>query len=523
MSKEKSKLFKQRLFRVHSAVGICVSLLLYLSVFFGIFAIMLPYIQVWEKPSRHFEAANITEINYSAMIDPIISNPDFPKNNIIIELPGNMNDPALIISHKFTDETVFNPKTQEKLDHEGDKSQLAKFLNGMHYGRPLSVIGYTVFGFMAVAVMFLIIGGLILVNVFKYKSNGKNQQSKFSQYHRKIFTWVFPPFIIITLTGALMCVGYSGSGAMTYIASKGETANIERITTPVLVPQEKPIEKKNDNVPMLPISELIKIAQEINPNVTLQELRLINWKDSSARIKLEGYNSHYPFLNGVFNKPTLTLNAIDGSVVSNVKVMDRHWSVLVADATYFLHLLFGVDFTIRIIIAFIMLFSALALGFGVMLWCEKKAKKFEGKIPFYHGVGKLALAIMIGVIPSTAFIFNLQWLLPINLEDRIIWQQGLFFNMWLGALFWAFYRINSYQAAKELLFLGGVLFILAPFNHFLNSGYTPFDLYNQGMHIILNVDIALLLVGCLLILSSLKLPKSRDEAKLFWNKKTTKV
>ena len=523
MSSEKSKLFKQRLFRVHSAVGISVSLLLYLSVFFGIFAIMLPYIQVWEKPSRHFAPADITKINYSAMIDPIISNPDFPKNNIIIKLPGDMNDPALKISHRFTEEAVFNPTTQEKLNHEGEKSQLARFLNGMHYGHPIKNIGYTIFGFMAVAVMFLIIGGLLLVNVFKYKSNGKNQQSKFSLYHRKIFTWAFPPFIIITLTGALMCIGYSGSGAMTYIASKGETYNIERITAPVLLPKEKPIEKKNDNVPMLPISELIKKAQEINPNVNLEEIKLINWKDSSARIKLEGYNSNYPFLNGVFNKPTLTLSAVDGSVISNVKVMDRHWSVLVADATYFLHLLFGVDFTIRILIAFIMLASALALGFGVMLWCEKKAKKFEGKIPFYHGIGKLSLAIMIGVIPATAFIFNLQWLLPIDLEDRIIWQQGLFFNMWLLALLYSFYEINSYKAAKNMLLVSGVLFIFAPIIHTINSGYSPIEIYTQKMNIILNVDIALFLLGSVLIFISKKLPNKREDAKLFWNKNTKKA
>ncbi len=523
MSSEKSKLFKQRLFRVHSAVGISVSLLMYIAVFFGIFAIMLPYIQVWEKPSRHFEAANITKIDYSAMIDPVISNPDFPKNNIIIKLPGYMNDPALRISHKFTEETIFNPTTQEQLKHEGDKSQLAKFLNGMHYGRPLGVIGYTIFGFMAVAVMFLIIGGLVLVNTLKYKNSGKNQQSRFSKWHRKIFTWVFPPFIIVTLTGAFMCIGYSGSGPMTYIVSKGETSIIEKITLPVLVPQEKPIEKQNDNVKMLPISELIKKAQKINPNVTLHELKLINWKDSSARIKLEGYNSHYPFLNGVFNKPTLTLSGVDGSIIQNVKVLDRHWSVLASDATYFLHLLFGVDFTIRAIIALLMAFSCLALGFGVMLWCEKKAKKYEEKSPFYHWMGKLSLAVMVGVIPSTALIFNLQWLLPISLEDRIIWQQGLFFNMWLFTLVWSFYRLNSYQAAKELLLLGGVLFVLAPITHYLISGYSIIDLYTQGMNIILNVDIALFILGIIFIYVSRKLPKKREEAKIFWVQKTRKA
>ena len=523
MSTTNSKLFKQRLQRIHVSTGITFSLLMYIAVFFGIFAIMLPYIQIWEKPSRHFEAADITKINYSAMIDPVISDPDYPRNNIIITLPGYMNDPALKISHQFMEASVFNPRSELKLDHEGERSQLARFLNGMHYGRPLETVGYTIFGFMAVAVMFLIIGGLILVNTFKYKNNGKNQQSKFSKYHRKIFTWVFPPFIIITLTGALMCIGYTGSGPMTYIASKGETSVIQKITNPILLPKEKAIEKKNDIVQMLPISELIKKAQKINPDVTLQKLRLINWKDSSARIKLEGYNPYYPFLNGIYNKPTITLSAVNGDVISNVKVMDRHWNVLVSDATYFLHLLFGVDIFTRVFIALIMLSSCFAIGCGVMLWLEKKAKKYEGKIPFYHWMGKLSLSIMIGVIPATALLFNLQWLLPIDLEDRLIWQQGAFFNMWLFTLFWSFYRISSYQAAKEFLFIGGLLFLSAPIIHWIVTKLTPFDLFHGSMNIILNVDIALVIFASLLLIISYKLPKNREQAKLFWNKKTTKV
>lgn len=107
------KLLKQRLQRVHVAVGISASLFMYIAVFFGIFAILLPYIQTWEKPSRHFEFANIKNIDYSSMIDPIISNEDFPKNNINITLPGYHNDPALIISHEFVEPIVFNPNTKK--------------------------------------------------------------------------------------------------------------------------------------------------------------------------------------------------------------------------------------------------------------------------------------------------------------------------------------------------------------------------------------------------------------------------
>ena len=517
------KMFKQRLLRVHVSTGIVFSLLMYSAVFFGIFAILLPYIQVWEKPSRHFEAADITKINYSAMIDPVISNPEFPNNNIIIKLPGYMNDPALHVTHQFVEPTLFNPTTQEKLKHEGDQSELADFLNGMHYGHPLKTVGYTIFGFMAVAVMFLIIGGLILVKTLKFQEKGKTQQASFSKWHRKILTCVFPPFIIITLTGALMCIGFTGAGGMTYIATKGEHNDVLTVVGPILSHEEKLVKKLNKQVPMMPISALITKAQQINPQITFEKLKLINWKDKTARVELTGYNPYKPFLNGIYNKPKIILSGYDAELIKDVRVMDKSWAVLTTDALYFLHLLFGVDIFTRLFISFLMLTSCFAIGFGVMLYLEKKAKKFEGKIPFYHWMGKLSLAVMIGVIPSTALLFNLQWILPFDMQNRVFIQQSIFFNFWLATLAWSFYRLNSYIAAKEFCSLAGVLFLTAPIIHFTQSGFTPIDLITKGMVHILNVDIALTLAGAILLIVAYKLPVQREEAKLFWNKQQKRI
>jgi len=79
-----SKLWKQRLLRLHVALGMVVSLVMYISVFFGIFAIFLPYLQVWEKPSRHIEMADVTRIEYETMLNQVLEDPNFPKNNLLI-------------------------------------------------------------------------------------------------------------------------------------------------------------------------------------------------------------------------------------------------------------------------------------------------------------------------------------------------------------------------------------------------------------------------------------------------------
>ncbi|WP_320036091.1 PepSY-associated TM helix domain-containing protein [Halarcobacter sp.] len=517
--REHNKLLKQKLQRVHATTGISFSLIMYIALFFGIFAILLPFIQIWEKPSRHFKTPDITAINYSSMIDPVISNPDFPKNNIIITLPGFQHDPALKISHQFVEPIIFNPNTLQKVENEGDKSKLAEFLNKMHYGGPLKQFGYMIFGFMAVAVMFLVIGGLIQVILIKYKDNGKNNQSKFSKWHRKIFTWLFAPFIIITLTGALMNIGYSGSIPMTYLKSKGESFETWKYVGPILYPPIKHIEKTNNQVQMLPINELIKKAQKINPQIDFEKLTLINWKDETAIVKLEGYNPYMPFLNGITNKPSVTLSGKDGTLIEDRRVLDKHWSGLVYDTMFFLHLLFGVDTVTRLLIALLMIAATFALGFGVLLYLEKKARKFPKKIPVYNWMGKLSLAVMIGVIPATGLIFLLQWLLPYNIEDRFLLQKGIFFVFWIATLMWSFYRIESYKAAKEFLAIASVFFIMAPLIHFYNSGFSPIKLFKEDMTEILSVDIGLFTFGIILFYICKKLPANRNQAQRFWKNK----
>jgi len=519
-----SKLWKQRLLRLHVALGMVVSLVMYISVFFGIFAIFLPYLQVWEKPSRHIERTDVAQIDYEKMLHQVLEDPNFPKNNLLITLPGTKGETALSISHRFSAPRFFNPISGETLQDEGAQTQLASFLNKLHYGKVLdfdkelfgvafSFFGRLLFGFMAVGVMSIVISGVILIIIFSYKNKPKTPQALFSRLHVKIFTWVFPIFLLITLSGAFMNLSLLSSVPMAKLASDGKESRIDAIIGPVLFPKEEALIASSETAVMLPIKTLIAKAQTLNPQINFQQVKLINWNAKNAQIELKGYDVYKPFLNGgVFNKPSLTLSAVDGSLISEQKALDRSWSVFFAEATFFLHFLAGVDIISRTLVALVMVASALAIGFGVMLWLEKQAKKFDERIPFYHWMAKFSLSIMVGAIPATGVLFVLQWLLPFDLADRLLWQKGLFYNAWLATLFWAFYRFNTYQAAKEFLALGGALFIGSVLLHWFTLGFFP-------LSAILGVDLWLLVLGIVLLWGSRKLPCQPEAVASFWIKK----
>jgi len=522
MKELKTKLLKQRLYSLHSSLGVFISLFMYISLFFGIFTIFKPFITVWEKPSRHFERIDSTVTDYEKILKAIISNPNYPKNNIYIELPGYFDDPAIKITHRFMPANYFNPYTNQKIEAKNELSYLGGFLNHLHYGRPFMIIGKIIFGLIAIGTMVLILGGLMLIIKMKFNNKGRNGQANFSKWHRKIFLYTSPIFLIIVLTGALMNIGYITAKPLTSIVTKGESNDIISFTSSVLKPAQVPIKSLEEEVKMLSISKLIQKAKNINTSVNYQKIKLINWNDKTARVQFIGYNPYKPFLNGVYNKEKVLLSAVDGRLIKDIRAEDSAWVILFADAFYFIHLLYDVDIFTRIFVALLMGLSTFAIGFGMLLWLERKAKIFDGKVVFYHWLGRFSLAIMLGVIPSTAILFITQWLLPFDLANKITIQQIIFYNSWLGTLVWSLYRLNSYKAAKEFLFSGGILFILASIIHQIVSGFSLFSLYESKMFDILSVDLSLIILGSILIIISIKLPKNRESAKFFWNKKYTR-
>ena len=499
---------KQQLFRGHVYLGIGLSLFMYVSIFFGLFGIFMPYLQTWEKPSRHFPARPLEQITYEPMIDAVLADPKFPRDRIFIDLPGYKKDPAVRISHQFTAQTIFNPATGIRVEDEGRRSNLAMFLNGMHYARPLKTWGVLFFGILSPGFMFLTAGGVLMILVFKYRDKGKSGQTLFSKWHRKIFTWTFAPLAMILICASVMGLSFHGLGPMAGILTKGEVHNIRPLIGPILFPEEPRPKLTNRRVPMQPIAKLLQKAGQIAPELQFKRLVLDNWGDESAKIRLEGINPQRPFLNGVTVKPWVVLQGRDGKFLARQRVSDHSWGMRLLDGVYYLHLLFGVGIAGRILVFAFMLASGLGIGFGVLLWMEKKKRHFKGKLPFYHWMSKLSLAVMLGVLPATGFFINLHWLLPLDLPQRLTWQQGLFFDTWLAGLAWAFYRISSARAAREFLLAGGALFLAAPLLHWLNTGMGPLALARGQMSAILWVDLSFALAGTLLLFSGSRISRT---------------
>ena len=244
---ESKKLFNQRLQRVHIALGIGFSFLMYIALFFGLFAILLPYIQNWEKPISHIKIVNPSNVDYDSILKQVLKDDKFPKDKqIVLLLPNYMKEPILKISAQSATTKSFNPNTNEELIQENTHFKLSEFLNFMHYGKLFGEFGLYIFGFMAVSGVILIIGGLYQIFTLKYKNISNSQSGTFSKWHRKILLWTVLPFLLIVISGVFMNIGKKTIPIVVSVASKGETTNIKEFVFPVVHPQDKKIEKKAD-------------------------------------------------------------------------------------------------------------------------------------------------------------------------------------------------------------------------------------------------------------------------------------
>ncbi|RBQ30897.1 ABC transporter permease, partial [Arcobacter sp. FW59] len=284
-------------------------------------------------------------------------------------------------------------------------------------------------------------------------------------------------------------------------------------------PTKEEVEISGIEASMLSLNELTNKALQINKDIDFKWIRLANWEDKDAKITFRGHNQYVPFLKDEQTFPSITLSAVDGSLIEEKLFENRHYSFIISDSIHYLHILVNHGIWLRLFVFVTMLLCTLAVGFGVLLYLEKQARKFPTTTPVYNWVSKFCLAGMVGVIPATGLLFFLQWLLPFDMEDRVAIQHGLFATFWIGTLTYSFYKLNSYQTAKEFLYIGGVLFALSPIVHFIFSGFSPIRLLNEEIYTVLAVDIGLFVFGLILLYVAKKLPTNRIKIQEFWSKR----
>lgn len=490
------KLNLKYLIKAHTQLGLIAIFFFFISAFFGTITLFLPQIHTWENPSRYF----VYEKEYTYKLDNLvkrtIEEEGFDPNFIEIKLPS-YRDNVIAINDPTSRTKYINPYTLKMLNTTSDNSFLSNFFNELHIGRNIPKIGQLLMGIASILIIFLTVSGVILY-LNKHKQNNKDFNFK---WHKNISLILLPYIVIFSLTGSVLGFMLSSASPFAYTASKTETSNMRALVGPIIFPKDKIPEKSIRFERFQNIDLLIKKAKKIIPNIEVNNIKLLQWNDKNAQIKIEGFLNNNRILTGRTNRVYTILNPITGELIKKKDLNNSHLVNKTLSAFYFFHFIPDETLLVRIIYFIFSIAFLLSLTFGFLIWSNKKASKYKNNNNYFNFFGRFAIAMMFGVIPASALMLALYWGLPSELFQRTIWIKGIFYSFWAFTLLLSVYYEDVLDILKTLaLFTFMFLFSTVILHIMKTSTYIAKLVQSDFIHTVLYFDLVLLLLGIVFFL-----------------------
>jgi len=512
---------KKRLFNIHKLIGVNVLLMFFISLFFGTLTIVQPYVNIWEDSKKHISPININDIDFEKCLKQVTKRKYFSENgkvlrNDIIRLsfPSIEVRSTNLIRINNRSNFYLDPHTCKKI--KGKPFSISLFFDNIHTGLIFeSILFKILFGFMAVAVVFLSITGIYLTIKNKYKNKVKSTKSHFAKYHRLLLLYTAPLIFMFGLTGALFNLGVYSTPLITNYATNGKTINVLKVGNNILV--DLPLKAPEQSVKMKnkKIIELYTIASNEFKDISFYQMELYNYQDINAKVKFVGYEPNNFFVSSMTNETYIVLDANTGKVLDKKMADDGTFAEKTLDAIFYLHYLRTFQDVPRIIFAFIAITMLVGLVFAMTLWLSRKNQDTFS----YKVLKPLSLTIILGSLISASVVFASNWLIPKGYTSFILFdklhftQSVLFYFTYVFFFIYVCIKKDSVKIIRTSFYLSSMLLVIAFLAHNIMSGFTIFRTYSEGMYEIFGTDIALILVATGLILLAKKIPKKYLEFK----------
>lgn len=502
-----SNVYIKFLIKVHTLIGIFAIFFFFLATYFGSITLFKPYFNSWQNPSRHFEIVENKELNLDFALHKALKELKYPNDNIDIVLPS-FKDKALAVSTGFSRKVYINPYTNKVLDTKNENNLITTFLNDIHVGRNIPIIGQTLMGMSCLAIIFLSISGVFLWLVNRNKKR-KIAKKAWFKWHKDLSLVLIPYIIIFALTGSFLGFMLNNSKPFSLSATDYKTNSLRKLVGPIIFAKTPKVEKTKQNVDMLEYSKLYEKAQKIYPNLQIKNIKINAWYESNAQIEFLGYLKDNKILTGSINRVKLILKGSDGSIVTKKTFEDTHTMNKFMSAFYVFHFFPDQEFTTRLIFFALGVLCAVSLAFGLLIWLDKKESENKNNPLYFNFTSKLALCVIVGVIPASSLLFLLHWLVPFDLGNRNTILTGSFYAFWSMTLFYSVYKTKAKEVIKHFLYTSSVFIFLAVLFHGIKTNIYIWDSFKMNLPVIFWVDFSFLVFAfiCIYIAFKIKVQK----------------
>lgn len=481
--------------RSHTLLGLFAIFLFYISTYFGSITLFLPYLKAWELPSRHFSNQESYEHIIDMQLNKIVRENRLNISNIEIQLPS-IQDDALKISSINQNSVYLNPYTKEVLNTSNEFSMISQLFNKFHTGDNIPIIGMKSMGISSIILIFLMISGIYLYILKKrtLKDSSKQNRNFRFKWH-KYFGFLLTPYVIIfALTGSFLGFMLSNATPIALSATNYEKSNMSALVRPILFSQKANLETSQINAKPKQLKELYEIANKNYPELQITKINIYNYRLDNSQTMFSGYlKDEKARSSSRINPIYIVLNSNSGEVLEKKELENSHVMKKTLSAFYWLHFQTDENLFIRILFFIFGIIMLICLFFGYLIWAEKKLSK-DSK--YFEILNRFSLALMLGLIPSSAFMMVMYWIIPSNTFDKAIWVEGSFYMAWSFYLFYCFKEESLNKILKIIFLSSSILFLLTAFLHEINIDIFLIELFKLELYSQFFIDFVFLIFSC---------------------------
>ncbi|MEM7550983.1 MAG: PepSY-associated TM helix domain-containing protein [Bacteroidota bacterium] len=478
-------------FNTHTVTGIVISLGLFVIFFCGAFALFMKNIDHWEinKKNEISRAA----IDYEGALKKV-EEKGYDMHGRTFSISSHDNH-INIFSQPLTDSTLvkssldilpdsvakgnilleFHVETLEDYDDTKEvEAHLGDYIYGLHYFRPIPIIGQYLSGLVAVFFLFAIITGIIIhwekirsnFFTFRLKSSLKNL---WTDAHTALGVIGLPFQLMYAVTGAIFGLTILIFMPYMMIFFGGDQASMFETVYPD--PAFKQYEQKgfiNENPNLNELAELT-LGNIPNKEINNVFTTVSNFKDKNAHFVI---SVQADLKSGFFNTVQDVYRVRDGELLHHKEASaSPAYSVAVVEFIHKIHFADYGNYFVKLLYFLMALMTCFMITSGVMIWlkaCDKKI--YEHKKTFNTYVGASYLGLSMGLYQALALMFVLVKAVPSGFYEPFTVVAWFFGAAWLAYTIYAAVIKNYSKITRHALLLAGLIGILVPLANGIQSG-----------------------------------------------------
>lgn len=518
----KLKALKPRLhnamFHTHTVSGIVISFALFVCFYAGAVALFMDEIYRWENPEARFESPNPHNIDYDKVLKVATekaANLDTSKRFSIT--PPNAKDPFIKFfgnAPKTKDDNgrfnaYINPITYEVIPFTEEKTHMARTIYELHYFKQIPTVGIFISGFVAFFFLFAIFTGIlthwknIISKFYAFTTKGKWKQI-WTNSHTSLGIVALPFQIVYAVTGALLGLSLLLLAPSAFLMFDGDTNKIiETIRPDAAITFDEDAKFINNG------TNLNYVYTNVSSNYPDKKITFItanNYGKEDGAIIMRADDK-----TGISGDGIFIYNYKDGELKDAIIPDYKSYTKGVYGILIKLHYATYGGIFLKIIYFILSMITCYIIVSGIMIWrtARDNPKYTDKQRKFHHRVTKIYLAICLSMFPAIALIFITNKIVPMALENRVLYVNSIFFLGWLLfsiiGLFWNNYR----RLNRNYLAIGGLLSLCIPVLNGIVTGDWIWVALSQKQWLVASVDIVWVCTGITGIIVALVLSKKK--------------